>query len=83
MKILKSNILSLAIAIVALSGCDNKLDQVKPTQSIDESTALSTSQDIEVTLIGAYDGLSSSNSYGGAIQYSGDLLGDDQEVRFG
>ncbi|MBK9510659.1 MAG: RagB/SusD family nutrient uptake outer membrane protein [Cytophagaceae bacterium] len=82
MKILKSKILQFAVALLALSACDNKLDQVKPTQSIDESTALSTSQDIEVTLIGAYDGLSSSNSYGGAIQYSGDLIGDDQEVRF-
>ncbi len=83
MKILKLNILSIAVALLALTACDKKLDKVKPTQSIEESNALSTSQDIEVTLIGAYDGLSSSNSYGGAIQYAGDLLGDDQEVRFG
>ncbi|WP_394995581.1 RagB/SusD family nutrient uptake outer membrane protein, partial [Emticicia sp.] len=65
-----------------MAGCDSRLD-VKPTQSIEESKALATSQDVEVTLIGAYDGLSSINLYGGAIQYSGDLLGDDAEVRFG
>jgi hypothetical protein len=65
-----------------MTACDSRLD-VKPTQSIEESTALATSQDVEVTLIGAYDGLSSSNLYGGAVQYSGDLLGDDAEVRFG
>jgi tetratricopeptide (TPR) repeat protein len=74
--------LFVGASAVLMTACDSRLD-VKPTQSIEESTALATSQDVEVTLIGAYDGLSSSNLYGGAIQYSGDLLGDDAEVRFG
>ncbi|WP_337045002.1 RagB/SusD family nutrient uptake outer membrane protein [Emticicia sp. 17c] len=69
-------------AIVAfMTSCDKQLD-VKPTAYIEESDALSTSQAVEVTLTGAYDALSSINLYGGAIQYSGDLLGDDAEVRF-
>lgn len=76
------NWLFVGASVVFITACDSRLD-VKPTQSIDQSTALSTSQDVEVTLIGAYDGLSSINLYGGAIQYSGDLLGDDAEVRFG
>lgn len=76
------NWLFVGITVALMAGCDSRLD-VKPTQSIDESTALATSQDVEVTLIGAYDGLSSINLYGGAVQYSGDLLGDDAEVRFG
>ena len=75
------NWLFVGATVAFMTGCDSRLD-VQPTQSIDESTALSTSQDIEVTLTGAYDGLSSVNLYGGAIQYSGDLLGDDAEVRF-
>ncbi|WP_435356239.1 RagB/SusD family nutrient uptake outer membrane protein [Emticicia sp. SJ17W-69] len=76
------NWLFVGTTVALMAGCDSRLD-VKPTQSIDESTALATSQDVEVTLIGAYDGLSSINLYGGAVQYSGDLLGDDAEVRFG
>ena len=76
------NWLFVGTTAVFMVGCDSRLD-VKPTQSIEESTALATSQDVEVTLVGAYDGLSSTNLYGGAIQYSGDLLGDDAEVRFG
>lgn len=68
--------------VAFLASCDNKLD-VLPTATIDESEALSNSQAVEVTLTGAYDALSSSNLYGGAIQYSGDLLGAEQtEMRF-
>lgn len=75
------NWLFVGASVAFMTACDSRLD-VKPTQSIEESTALATSQDVEVTLIGAYDGLSSINLYGGAVQYSGDLLGDDAEVRF-
>ena len=84
MYIMNKNIKNLLAAITLLAvitSCDSKLD-VAPTQSIDETNALATAQDVEVTLIGAYDGMSSSNLYGGAIQYSGELLGDDSEVRF-
>lgn len=76
------NWLLVGASVIFMTACDSRLD-VKPTQSIDQAAALSTSQDVEVTLVGAYDGLSSTNLYGGAIQYSGDLLGDDAEVRFG
>ncbi len=64
------------------TGCGSKLD-VAPTQSIDETTALSTSRDVEVTLIGCYDGIQSVDVYGGAIQYISDLLGDNNDMRFG
>jgi starch-binding outer membrane protein, SusD/RagB family len=67
---------------VFASACTDRLD-VKPTASIDENTALASSQDVEVTLIGAYDGMSSVNFLGGAVQFSAELLGDDAEVRFG
>jgi hypothetical protein len=67
---------------VGLTACDQQLN-VNPVLSIDETTALSTGADVQVTLTGAFDGLSSSNLYGGAILYSGELLGDDREVVFG
>lgn len=76
------NFLVVGTCLVLITGCDSKLN-VNPTQTIDSKLALTTSQDVEVTLIGAYDGLGSDNLYGGAIQFSGDLLGDDAEVRFG
>nr|WP_299419751.1 RagB/SusD family nutrient uptake outer membrane protein [uncultured Emticicia sp.] len=75
------NWLLVGASVAFMTACDGRLD-VKPTQSIEESSALATSQDVEVTLIGAYDGLASNNLYGGAVQYSGELLGDDAEVRF-
>ncbi|MCS7019558.1 MAG: RagB/SusD family nutrient uptake outer membrane protein [Cytophagales bacterium] len=68
--------------VLMLWGCNNRLD-VEPTQSIDEKTALADDQSVKVTLTGAYDGLSSVNVYGGAIQYTAELLGDDREVVFG
>lgn len=64
------------------TGCASKLE-VAPTQSIDEEAALATSRDVEVTLIGCYDGLQDIDVYGGAIQYVGDLYGNDNDVRFG
>lgn len=78
---IKQGLILGAICISGIS-CDSKLD-LMPHQSIDETTALATSQDVIVTLNGAYDGASSVNLYGGAIQYTGDLLGDDGDVRFG
>lgn len=71
-----------AAALTLLSGCDQKLD-VAPTQSIDDVAALSTSKDVEVTLIGAYDGIQDGDVYGGAFQYVSDLYGDAGEIRFG
>ena len=56
---------------------------VQPTQSIEVSQALTTEQDVRITLTGAYDGISDINVYGGGIQYIGDLLGDNRDVVFG
>lgn len=71
-----------AVLVGSLAGCDKALD-LNPQQSIDESTALKTDQDVKVTLTGAYDGLSSGTALGGTILYTGELLGDDREVVFG
>ncbi len=74
--------LFVGATLVFATACDSRLE-VKPTQSIDAADALSTSQSVGVTLIGAYDGLANGNFYGGSVKYAGDLLGDDAEVRFG
>lgn len=72
----------VATGLFLATGCASKLD-VSPTQTIDEKTALATSRDVEVTLIGCYDGLQDVDVYGGAFQYVGDLYGNDNDVRFG
>ncbi len=71
-----------AFILIGSTGCDKNLD-IDPFQSIDETTALKTDKDVKVTLVGAYDGLADVDVLGGAFQYSGELLGDDAEVRFG
>ncbi|MCE7065557.1 RagB/SusD family nutrient uptake outer membrane protein [Dyadobacter sp. CY326] len=74
--------LALSAGLMLINGCASKLD-VSPTQSIDEEAALTTSRDVEVTLIGAYDGLQDIDVYGGAFQYSSELLGNSDELGFG
>jgi hypothetical protein len=84
MKMLKQlkHIAPIFLLILLAMACDKKLD-ISPVQSIDEANALSTSQDVKVTLTGAYDGMSSTSVYGGAYQYTAELLGDDREIVFG
>ncbi|WP_031526078.1 RagB/SusD family nutrient uptake outer membrane protein [Dyadobacter crusticola] len=74
--------LAFATGSFLLTACDNRLD-VAPTQSIGEETALSTSRDVEVTLVGAYDALQDPDVYGGAFQYASELLGNSDELGFG
>jgi len=76
------NIAPVVLFSLLLVACDKKLD-IQPTQSIDETNALATAQDVKVTLTGAYDGMSSTNVYGGGFQYTSELLGDDREIVFG
>lgn len=73
---------SIYISLILLfAACSKELD-VKPTQSIDETNALATAQDVKVTLIGAYDGLADGDVYGGGFQYISELVADDREVVF-
>lgn len=74
--------LVLGLSTLLMTACDDRLT-VQPTQSIDATQALNTEQDVLSTLTGAYDGISDINLYGGGIQYTGDLLGDNRDVIFG
>lgn len=80
-KIIK-NILIASIALNTFTACDKELD-IDPKVSIDELAALNTSKDVQVTLVGAYDGLSDGNVLGGGNQYIKELLVDDRDVVFG
>jgi tetratricopeptide (TPR) repeat protein len=76
------HIAALTLLIAGVSACDSKLE-VLPTQSLDQDLALATSQDVKVTLTGAYDGMGSGNTMAGGFQFTGELMGDDREVVFG
>lgn len=64
-----------------LAGCSSKLD-IQPVNDIDNTTALSTSADVEAVLVGAYDALGDDDLYGGNLLRDGELLGDNAEVLF-
>jgi hypothetical protein len=69
------------ILLVMVSSCDDKLD-VKPTQSISQDAALSTENDVLVTLIGAYDGLQAATTYGGDFMVMSELIGNSEDILF-
>lgn len=73
--------IGIAAVLLSLAACDGKLD-INPTQSIDQNNALNTSQDVKITLTGAYDGLSDQDVYGGGIQFINEFVGDDREALF-
>ena len=57
-----------------LTSCNSQLD-IKPVNSVATSQALSTAADLNALLVGAYDGLSSVNLYGGSLIRDGELFG--------
>ncbi len=71
------NILFFAALIII--SCNKKLDTT-PTQSIDASAALGTSNDVQVALVGAYSALDKADFYGGRAFVGPDLLGNSGEV---
>ena len=67
---------SLTLSLVVLSSCSDLLD-VKPRQSIDSATALTTEEALDATLVGAYDALQSTNIYGRDIIAIPEALSDN------
>lgn len=59
--------------ILLLGACNKQLDQ-KPYQSIEQSTAISTAQDVKITLVGAYNRAGLADLYGGGAFLYPDLL---------
>jgi len=78
---MKNITLGLLIVSLMATSCDDRLD-VKPHQSIDQTTALSTEKDVVVTLIGAYDGLQEEGTYGGDFMTISELMGNTDDILF-
>lgn len=62
--------------VLALSSCDNRLNDIKPANTVLATDALNTSADVQSLLTSGYAVMGSVDLYGGRIQYAADLLGD-------
>ncbi|GAB3272069.1 RagB/SusD family nutrient uptake outer membrane protein [Larkinella harenae] len=69
-------VFSLALGLTA---CDNRLD-LQPTQSIDAATALSTEEDVESAIIGAYGHLGNGALYGTNLNLLAELQGGENYI---
>ena len=64
-----------------LTSCDNKLN-IDPVNTVASAQALSTPDDLNALLIGAYNSLGDADLYGGNLQRDAELLGDTGEVEW-
>ena len=76
-----SYIILAACALLTIVGCEKRLD-ILPYQSISADNALESEGDVNVTLIGAYDGAQSAAVYGGDIMVLNDLIGNNANITF-
>lgn len=67
------------LATALFTGCGDMLD-IKPTNTIDVSTAVSTSKDVEALIVGAYNSLGDGDLLGGNMLRDSELIGDDGEL---
>lgn len=73
--------LPLIATLLLFSACDDRLE-IEPAQSISEEQALSTEQNVQTVLTGAYDIISSTSLFGGGLQMDSELLAADGELVF-
>ncbi len=73
--------LLFTVGILVTISCNKNLD-TKPTQSIDQNSALNTSSDVLVALTGAYADLGSAYFYGGYPFVASELLANSGELNW-
>lgn len=79
MKQLIKNLYIFSICSATLLACDGALD-IKPDDSVDSSSAVETSSDVEALLVGAYSDLGATDIYGGNILRNSELLAATDEL---
>src|SRR5476651_2304030 len=73
MKKLNKIYITALSTVLLLSACNKQLD-LKPYQSLDQASAIVTAQDVQVTLVGAYNRASLGDLYGGGVYIYADML---------
>ena len=71
----------VAMLMLSITACEKRLD-FAPFQSLPPEQALKTESDLNGMLIGAYDALQNTSSYGGDIQLMADLYANRAYLRF-
>lgn len=74
-------ILSAMTVSLWLTSCADKLN-ISPVNTVATAQALSTPDDLNALLIGAYNSLGDADLYGGNLQRDAELLGDNGEVEW-
>jgi starch-binding outer membrane protein, SusD/RagB family len=74
-------LLMIPTLLLIATACNKRLDVI-PTQSLSPEAGLKTESDLVGLLIGAYDGLQNTSSYGGDIQLMADLWANRAYLRF-
>ena len=75
------SIISVVAFCSMFAGCSKQLD-LKPSQSVAESVALSTDENVKSVLQGAYSEFALSGIYGGCLLRNAELLGGDDELQW-
>lgn len=79
---LRMPLMFVLVLIFSLSGC-NKYLNIQPQESIDQSLALNSAQDVQNVLIGAYSNLGDQYLWGGQLMMEPDLLAATNELTWG
>ena len=75
------SIISTIVLCGLFTGCDKYLD-LQPSQSVNESIALTTDENVKGVLLGAYSQFALPGIYGGNLLRNAELLGGDGEIRW-
>lgn len=80
-KTINKYLAAILFTSVLATACEKRLD-VFPYQSIADDKALLSEGDVNVTLIGAYDGAQAATVYGGDIMVLNELIGNTTDINF-
>ena len=80
-KTINKYLAAILFTSVLATACEKRLD-VFPYQSIADDKALLSEGDVNVTLIGAYDGAQAATVYGGDIMVMNELIGNGDNINF-
>lgn len=67
--------------MIILSACNKELN-LKPYQSIEQSQAILTAQDVQITLVGAYNRAVLADLYGGGVFIYPDLMATQSTINW-
>jgi len=80
-KTINKYLAAILFTTVLATACEKRLE-VFPYQSIADNKALLSEGDVNVTLVGAYDGAQSASTYGGDIMVLNELIGNGENINF-